>query len=111
MRCRTLALLAGLSTTAVVAGFGCEDGPEQIFSPNEGDPASQNGLDHPTAVTPPGTKTFESDDENFDNTGRGKFCTVEENETLVKEMVKKPIVPNESIGGVPMWTPDNRPMA
>jgi hypothetical protein len=110
MRCRTLALLAGLSTTTVVAGFGCEDGPKQIFSPNEGDPASQNGLDHPTAVTPPGTKSFDTDDENRDDTGRGKFCTVEENGDLVEVMVKEPIIPNESIGGVPMWTADNRPM-
>lgn len=109
MRCRTLALLAGLSSTAFV-GLGCEDGPEQIFSPNEGDPAAQNGLDHPTAYTPPGTKTFETDEANRDETGRGRFCSVGKNEELIKWMVKQPIIPNESIGGVPMWTPDNRPM-
>lgn len=110
MRCRTLALLAGLSTTSVVAGFGCEDGPDQVFTPNTGDPASQNGLDPSQSFTPEGTKTFDADEENRDDTGRGKFCSVQENDELIKEMVKKPIIPNESIGGVPMWTPDNRPM-
>ena len=110
MRRRTLVLLAGLSTTTLVAGFGCEDGPEQVFSPNEGDPASQNGLDHPSLFTPAGTKNFDADEENLDNTGRGKFCTVAKNEALLQKMVKAPIIPNESIGGVPMWTPDSRPM-
>ena len=107
MRCRSLALVAALGG---LLAAGCEDGPKQVFSPNTGDPAAQNGLDHPTPYTPPGTKGFETDQTSRDDTGRGRFCTVEENEALIADLFDEPILPNDSIGKVPLWTVDNRPM-
>jgi hypothetical protein len=105
MRIRRSALLA-LLTMSVVA---CEDGPEQVFTPNEGDPAVQNGFDDTPRFTQPGQQGYDVDEENRDDTGRARFCSIAENEALIQRMVREPIVPNDSIGGVPMWN-GNEPM-
>ncbi len=103
---RKLALVVALGCAAQA----CEDGPKQVFTPNTGDPTSQNGLDENSPFTQAGEQKYVIDDDARDDTGRARFCNVEDNDQLVKRMVLEPIIPNESIGGVPMWTPDNRPM-
>ncbi len=95
----------------LVAGIlvACEDGPDQIFTPFEGNPTEQNGM--PTEDTPwvqDGEKGFELG--GGDSIGRARFCDEAEHAKLVEEMVVKPIIPDVSVGGVPMWGPNNSPL-
>ena len=103
-KCR-IALLALLALGA----SACEDGPEQVFTPNEGDPAVQNGFDDSPNFTQAGEQGYDLGEEARDDTGRARFCSVAENEALIQRMVREPIIPNDSIGGVPMWN-GNQPM-
>ncbi|MBI4807206.1 MAG: hypothetical protein HY795_18485 [Desulfovibrio sp.] len=88
--------------------FACEDGPEQVFTPYEGDPSQDNGTAPISPFVQPGEKGF--DTEGGDRVGRARFCDVSEQDTLIQDMVLKPVIPDVSLGGVPLWNPDGRPL-
>ena len=68
----------------------CEDGPEQVFTPNEGDPAVQNGFDDSPNFTQAGEQGYDLGEEARDDTGRARFCNVAKNEALIQRMVPVP---------------------
>jgi hypothetical protein len=100
----TLALVFG---TALV---GCEDGPDKIFSPFEGDPKPQNGFQADPDVFVPGDEKGFGDSAAGDEVGRAQFCNEAEVTALVQEMVVAPIVPDVSVGLIPMWGADGKPL-
>src|SRR5687768_12584729 len=87
---------------SLVVLAACEDGPEQVFVPNEGNPDQQNGHTGYTPWTPDGDKPYE-DVDSGDAAGRAEFCDDDETQTLIQEMVLEPIRPDESLGGIAMW--------
>ena len=42
-----------------LAGVACEDGPEQVFRPNGGDPSAQNGFEADSPWSQEGDKGFD----------------------------------------------------
>ncbi|MCU0690867.1 MAG: hypothetical protein MUF54_05635, partial [Polyangiaceae bacterium] len=100
MRARSLLFLA--SAAAVVAG-GCEDGPEQVFTPNAGNPLQQNGIDKGPAWVEPGDKQFANTSEDTDKEGRAVFCGEAEQSKLIEQMVVAPIIPDSKVGTLPLW--------
>ena len=88
----------------------CEDGPDKIFSPFEGDPKPQNGFQEDPDVFVPGDTKGYGDIAGGDNVGRAQFCDEGEVNSLIQEMVVQPIIPDVSVGGVPMWAPDGGPL-
>lgn len=102
---RTLPVLLVGSALAL----GCEDGPDQLFTPFEGDPAPQNGYEPEAGPwTQDGDKGFTSG--GGDSVGRAKFCDEELTTALIQEMIVEPIIPDVSIGGVPLWGPGDTPL-
>jgi hypothetical protein len=89
---------------------GCEDGPEQIFTPNSGDPAAENGHTPSDPFFQDGTQDFTSTAGTNDNAGRARFCSEAENTSLIEQLVQEPIIPDVSMGGVPMRNPDETPI-
>ena len=101
-----------IAAIAALVTAGCEDGPDRVFTPNDGDPTEQNGYSPQAPFTQEGDKKFAVDpeeDEFDDSDARAQFCNEEENEDVIQEMVVQPIIPDVSIGGVPMWRPDGTP--
>lgn len=99
-------LRAFMTLTLLTAA--CEDGPDLIFTPNPADPAQQadqNGHTAGTPFTPSGTKPYGSLG-GADNVARAQFCSNEENAAVVQQMVVQPIIPDVSIGGVPLRNAD-----
>lgn len=98
----------GLWTIGVlaVALIACEDGPEQIFQPNEGDPVAQNGGKPGASFFQDGEKTFDSTAGSGDSVERARFCDEAENEAVVQKMVTQPIIPDVSAGGIALWSQD-----
>ena len=94
-KCR-IALLALLA----LGVSACEDGPEQVFTPNEGDPAVQNGFDDSPNFTQAGEQGYDLGEEARDDTGRARFCNVAKNEALIQRMVREPIIPNDCMWGL-----------
>lgn len=88
---------------------GCEDGPEQIFEPNEGNPGEQNGYKPSTPYVHPGSAGYDSEQES-DSAGRARFCDETENTTMIQTMVVEPIIPDVGLAGLPLWAPDNTVM-
>lgn len=89
--------------------FGCEDGPDQLFTPFEGDPAPQNGYEPDSGPwTQEGEKGFVS--QGGDSIGRAKFCDEELTTNLIQQMIVEPIIPDVSVGGVPLWGPGDTPL-
>lgn len=88
---------------------GCEDGPNQIYTPPTGDPVVNNG----GSVTDPwvadGEQNFGSTAGTNDNAGRARFCSERENEDLIRDIVREPIIPDVSVGGVPLRTAEGTP--
>jgi hypothetical protein len=96
-------------------GFGCEDGPDRLFTPNTNDPATldqQNGHTTTTPWTPGGDAPYPEGGVigGSDDLGRAQFCSEAENAQLIQEMVVKPIVPDQSLGGLPIRAPDGGPL-
>jgi hypothetical protein len=89
--------------------MGCEDGPEQIYSPPSGDPVAQNAGTANNPWTTDGEQGFGSSAGTNDNAGRARFCSERENEILVQDMVRAPIIPDTSVGGIPLRTPEGTP--
>lgn len=85
----------------------CEDGPKQIFEPNEGNPPTQNGYTPGAPFVTPGSKGFE--ETGGDSQGRARFCDEAEATALVQTMVTQPLIPDVSVGGIPLWRPDGTP--
>lgn len=108
MRRRKLPYAAG--ALMALGLWACEDGPEQIFEPNKGDPVEQNGHAATTPWFQSGDKGYDSREGTEDQVGRARFCSEEENERLIQWMVTQPIVPDVSVGGVPMWSADGTPV-
>ncbi len=105
---RGLLLLTAATAVAVAA---CEDGPEQVYEPLDGDPAPQNGY----TPTPPFSQDqgdgvpLEVQECNADELGEARFCCEQEHEAVVQRMVQAPIIPDVSLGGVPLWSPNGPP--
>lgn len=91
---------------SLVWTLGCEDGPDEVFTPLEGDPAPQNGFDTDPDVFVPGDAKGFDDVAGGDDVGRALFCDETEQTALTQEMVVKPIIPDVSAGGIPMWRDD-----
>lgn len=100
---RTICIVAILS----LAGLSCEDGPDQIFHKNDGNVPEQNGYSPAAPFAEPGGKGF--DEVGGDAGGRAKFCDVAEQEALVQQMAVAPIIPDTSVGTVPLWAQDGTP--
>lgn len=89
--------------------FGCEDGPDQLFTPFEGDPAPQNGYEPEAGPwTQAGDKGFTS--QGGDSVGRAKFCDEDIRTNVIQEMIVQPIIPDVSVGGVPLWGEGDTPL-
>lgn len=86
--------------------MGCEDGPDEVFTPLEGDPSPQNGFETDPDVFVPGDDKSFDDVAGGDDVGRSLFCNESEQTALTQEMVVKPIVPDVSAGGIPLWRED-----
>lgn len=93
--------------------FGCEDGPDKLFTPFEGDPAPQNGYeptaDSWTAGVDGPTKGYDTQ-TGGDSVGRAQFCDEDVRTAQIQDMIVKPIIPDVSVGGVPLWGPDDTPL-
>lgn len=89
---------------------GCEEGPNQIFTPNTGDPAQQNGQTPGEPFFQDGNQDYTSTAGTNDNEGRARFCSERENTRVIEALVQKPIVPDVELGGVPLRNPDGTPL-
>ncbi|MCA9545314.1 MAG: hypothetical protein KC613_13010 [Myxococcales bacterium] len=89
---------------------GCEEGPDQIFTPNTGDPAQQNGQTPGEPFFQDGNQDYTSTAGTNDNEGRARFCSESQNTRVVERLVQMPIVPDVEMGGVPMRNPDGTPI-
>ncbi len=98
-----------IAATALFWALGCEDGPKQVFHPNQGNPAQQNGYAPVEPWTPEGQKGF-GFVEGGDEVGRAKACSEPEIEELNRWMVVQPLTPDVSVGGIPLWGPDGKPI-
>ncbi len=87
--------------------LGCTDGPEQIFTPFEGDRAANNTVPGDGKPWVVGTdQTYSEDAAGGDNVGRAKFCTESETTELIQRMVQAPIIPDVAVGLVGLWSND-----
>ena len=59
--------------------------------------------------TQPGTRGFDETTEG-DKTGRARFCDEAEATDQVARMVQEPIIPDKSVGGVPLWGKNGAPV-
>ncbi|MCK6549225.1 hypothetical protein L6R52_25505 [Myxococcota bacterium] len=102
---------ASLSFTfaAALAVTACDDGPTQIFEPNTGDPAQQNGYTPGEPWVQDGSKGFD-DESGGDSVGRARFCDETEAAAQIEQMVVAPIIPDQSVGTVPMRGADGKPL-
>lgn len=98
-----------LMLTAALGVAGCEDGPEKVFTPFDGDPSAQNGYTKDNGPwVQDGDKGFT--ETGGDSIGRAKFCDESQVTELVQQMVTQPIIPDVSVGGVPLWGADGGPL-
>lgn len=98
-----------LLLSTALAAAGCEDGPEKVFTPFSGDPSAQNGYSSDSGpFVQDGDKGFT--ETGGDSIGRAKFCDEAQVTELVQWMVTQPIIPDVSIGGVPLWAEDGGPL-
>ncbi len=100
---RALCVLGALSLL-----WGCEDGPEQIYEPDNPNPTVRNGYEGGSFVQP-GDVPLEIVECNAAELGETRFCCEQEHEQVVQSMVVKPIIPGEGLGGVKVWSPDGPP--
>lgn len=105
MRARHLTLLV-----APALFLGCEEGPEQLFRPNDGNPPAQNGYVPASPWVQPGQTSFEDRGGGSDSAGRAQFCDQVELDRLIEKMVLEPIVPDVSVAGIPLRAPDGKPL-
>src|SRR3990172_752012 len=90
--------------------LSCEDGPEQVFTPLGSGPSDpQNGFASGAPWVQDGSKDY-SGSSGGDSEGRARFCDEGELRSLVERMVVAPIVPDTSVGMVPLWAADGKPV-
>src|SRR5262245_23656374 len=98
------AAVAGALSLALLAG--CEDGSDQVLFPLQGKvPVTATPPPQPDVFVAGDTKGF-GDGVTDDEVGRAKFCGETEETALAEEMVVKPIIPDVSAGGLPLWAPN-----
>ncbi len=97
---------------ALIVGFGllttsaCEDGPEQIYTPVNDKLPTRAG----ETWTQEGERGFGAGTSG-DRTGRARFCDEAETTDLIAQLVQEPIVPDVSLGGIPMWSPEGEALS
>lgn len=92
-----------LAALTLVLVFACEDADSiQQTSAIETNPES------PT-YTRPGSRSFDQVTEG-DSTDRARFCDEAEATEQVAKMIEEPIIPDVSVGGVPLRGPTGDPM-
>ncbi len=97
-----------LPASLVFGLLACEDGPDQIFSPFDGDPKVQNGFNTGKPFTPEGNKPFE-EVGGQDHLDQAKFCSELVTQKLSQWMVQQPIIPDQGAAGVTFWDKDGKP--
>ncbi|HEY3447781.1 MAG TPA: hypothetical protein VGK67_15605 [Myxococcales bacterium] len=98
-----------LALAAVGLLAACEDGPAQVFTPNEGDPSQQNGFKPADPWFQDGEKSYDYTGGQGDSVDRARFCDEREMTDTINTMVSKPIIPDVSMGGIPMWSAGGTP--
>jgi hypothetical protein len=106
-----------LNTLALVLLMGCEDGPTQVFAPAESGsvPTAGGGSWTPNVMDEDGneadpSKGFGSGNATGgDSVGRARFCDEEESEAQIRAMVAAPIIPDVSVGTVPLLDAEGQP--
>ena len=106
-----------LSCIAFALVLGCEDGPQQIFQPVEpgavpsqsGPSWTPNGLDEFGNPTAPGKGFGAGNSAGGDAAGRARFCDEEEAEAQIRAMVAAPIIPDVSVGTIPLLGENGEP--
>lgn len=102
-----------LVTTTMVASallIACESGPEVLFTPNDGDPNQQNGFNSNKPYTNPSPTKGYGEEASGDSVGRARFCDEAEATAQIQELVKKPIIPDDSVGGIKLLAEDGKPI-
>ncbi len=99
-----------LLLAAALALLACEDGPEQVFEPFEGDPQSVNEPEAQEPFIQEGSVPTEVPACNPDLLGETAFCCEEEHEGILQGMVVQPVIPDVSIGGVSLWSEEGPPL-
>lgn len=101
-----------LLSMSLAAGLlaGCEDGPAQVFQPVKGDSTDRNGntADQPF-TQPEATQPISVPECVPEELGEARFCCENEHEDVVQRLVQLPIVPDQSLGGVPLWSAEGPP--
>lgn len=100
-------LLSVLLSAGLFAG--CEDGPTEVYTPPSGDPVANNAGSANNPWVADGEQNFGSTAGTNDNAGRARFCSERENELLIQDIVRAPVIPDESVGGIPLRTPEGTP--
>ena len=85
---------------------GCEDGPTEVYSPPTGDPVANNAGSANNPWVADGDQNFGSTAGTNDNAGRARFCSERENELLIQDIVRAPVIPDVSVGGIPLRNAD-----
>ncbi|MFO0728976.1 MAG: hypothetical protein U1E65_34670 [Myxococcota bacterium] len=93
-----------------LSGVACIDGPDQIYTPNTGDTNAQNGFTGNKPFTPSGTTSYTDQGGGSDSAGRAVICDRVKADQQIQEMVVAPIIPDTSVGGVPIRAPDGKPL-
>ena len=109
--------ISRLAAVGILLVLGCEDGPEQIFVPVDpgnvpiegggawtADDLDENG--HPI----PARRAFGAGNASGgDSIGRARFCDEEEAEAQIRQMVSAPVIPDVSVGGIPLLDANGEP--
>ncbi|MGC4121841.1 MAG: hypothetical protein QM765_46135 [Myxococcales bacterium] len=100
-------VLLALAAAGLLAA--CEDGPKQVFTPNEGDTDQQNGYKPSDPWYQDGDKSYDYTGGQGDSVDRARFCDEREAQDVLNKMVAKPIVPDVGLGGILMWSANGTP--
>jgi hypothetical protein len=108
---RILGFAVGLSAALI----GCEDGPSlkgpsQIFDRTHDEFTDvTNGIAGGDPWSVNEERGFESESSG-DSVGRARFCDQAQADAQVQEMIKAPIIPDNSIGQIPLWGAEYTPL-
>ncbi|MGC6418962.1 MAG: hypothetical protein ACON3Z_17680 [Bradymonadia bacterium] len=87
--------------------FACEDGPEQVFKPV--DNATTVPVTSGAPWTPEGSRPYSTEQTGGDSIGRARFCDENQAEEQIQAMVVAPIIPDVSVGTIPLLGEDGQP--
>jgi len=111
---RTIRIL-GSAVILSASLIGCEDGPSfegpsQIFDSTHDEFTDvTNGIAGNDPWSVDEGRGFESESSG-DSVGRARFCDQSQADAQVQEMITAPIVPDDSIGKIPLWGEDYTPL-